>query len=362
MIVGSDSSELLSPPDRARWTRSRKLPHEIAQGLPVGVVKRRRDESPTPERDGDTHVDPRARHGLRPAPDRVELGHLAQRERDRLDQQDSVQQPIGHRPREVLLVEPRQRAVHVDGGAEVVVRDLALGARHGGADRLPKARGAVERRPGLFGRGFRTHGRRALDVLSSYHSPRPGAVQGREIDAEFGGELPGKRGNSRSTGSGRGRSRSRLLRGRHRRRKNGRDGGRRRWNGRRAALLPDDREDSPGGHGGARLDEDPLDHAAGEDLDVDEPLVGLHLRDDVPAFHRLARLLAPGGERAGAHVRGQDRHHELSHGLPASRELPRRSWPPGAGPRPPCAWRRAWGLPRCTRAPPARRGCRSHLP
>jgi hypothetical protein len=46
---------------------------------------------------------------------------------------------------------------------------------------------------------------------------------------------------------------------------------------------------------------------------VDQPLLGLDLRDDVTARHPVARLLAPCDQGAGRHVGAEDWHEELSH-------------------------------------------------
>ena len=61
------------------------------------------------------------------------------------------------------------------------------------------------------------------------------------------------------------------------------------------------------------LDEDLLDDAVHEDLDLDVRLVRLDLGDDVAAAHGVARLLVPLDERAGRHIGAKDRHQEFGH-------------------------------------------------
>ena len=55
-----------------------------------------------------------------------------------------------------------------------------------------------------------------------------------------------------------------------------------------------------------------LDRARGEDLDIDDALVGLDERHDVAALHGVAGLHLPRDERAGLHVRPERRHAEFT--------------------------------------------------
>ena len=77
---------------------------------------------------------------LRLLPDRVQLGVLAEGERDGLDEQDAEQEAVGQRAALVLGDEPRRRRSEVDRLAHVVVRDLAVRAGHRGGDRAAHAR------------------------------------------------------------------------------------------------------------------------------------------------------------------------------------------------------------------------------
>src|SRR3972149_2454348 len=146
LIVGSDSSELRRPPARARWTRSRKFrmrsprlwrsaswragattpPPLSEMAKPTGTASLGTPRAPAPT------ACP-SRRARRPG----------------LEGQAPVQEATRARAPPVLLGEPRQRALHVDRAAQVVVGDLALGPGHGRPDRLPHPGLAVhlDRRP-----------------------------------------------------------------------------------------------------------------------------------------------------------------------------------------------------------------------
>ena len=67
------------------------------------------DEAAAAQRDRDADVDVLAADELVALPDRVQLGHLAQRQRDGLHEQDAVEQALWNRPAQVLLGEPGDR-------------------------------------------------------------------------------------------------------------------------------------------------------------------------------------------------------------------------------------------------------------
>ena len=140
MIVGSDSSELRRPPARARWTRSRIADHQLGERFLVGVVDGRGDQATAPQRNRPADVDAGAGQEAILLPEAVQLRDLAQRERGSLEEEHRGQEPLGRRPLAVRLLEPGERPAQVDCLGQVVVRDLALGARHGGGDRLAHLR------------------------------------------------------------------------------------------------------------------------------------------------------------------------------------------------------------------------------
>ena len=131
--------------------------HQLLDRELVGVVDRRRDEAAATKGDRDADVDVVAADELVSAPDRVQLRHLAQRERNGLDHEDAVQHPLRDGAAQVLLAEPRERPAHVDRLPEVEVRDLALRPAHRGGDR--PAHGGIALR-GRRERGARGGARR----------------------------------------------------------------------------------------------------------------------------------------------------------------------------------------------------------
>ena len=173
----------------------------------------------------------------------------------------------------------------------------------------------------------------ALDVLPPDRPAGSRAADGGGIDAELGGELPRQRRDPESPGGARrGGCRAgaagATTGARHRRRRCRRNDGRARW---RRGLLADDGEHGARRHPRARLDQDLLEHAGGErprrrsaPLSVSTSAIDVAPRDGV------ARLLPPGDQRAGAHVR---RRGSASGTQPwrAPARARRRRWPATCG-------------------------------
>ena len=205
VMVGSESSELRSPPLRARCTRSRKPRMRSPRLLPAVSWSAGATRPPPRSEIATPTWTASLRTGSPPRQHRVQLRHVPQGQRHRLDEQHAVEEPVRDRPLEVLLGEPGHRPVHVDRRGEVVVGDLALGARHGGPDGLPRPRLPVERRAGLLGGRRGPRGRGLLDVLAPDRAAGPRAADARGIDAELGGALPRERRDPDPVGRGRGR-------------------------------------------------------------------------------------------------------------------------------------------------------------
>ena len=312
----------------------------------------------------------------------VEGRHVAECAGRGLEEHDCRQHPLGQTPPLVLGLEPLQRAVHVDAGLQVVVRDLTLRLGHRRSDgaahrRQPHvgrgAPGSARRRRRRCGRRRRAQG--ALDVGRLNRAARTSAVYGCEVDALGGG-----------AGAGQGRHSRLALRGCGRpgdgRRRWGRRGGgfaagcrrwcghrcgrvsrrswrdRQRWRGRRwgrggyrrrgitrSAVGPDRRHPGAHRHFGTRRDVQRLDHARLEALDVDDALLGLDFRDDVAAADGLAGLDTPLHQRGGLHVGTEARHDEVRHrSSPVPAPTPR--WCRAAAGRPlRGGGRRGWALP-----------------
>ena len=263
-------------------------------------------------------------HDLAFAPDGVELGHLAESQRHGLDQQDTVEQAVGDRPLEILLGEPRHRAVDVDGGGEVVVRDLALGARHGGADGLPEPGLAVHRRPRRW-RRLRPRGRRPLDVLAPDRPAGAGAADSERVDAELvasfraSGEIRARPGAAGAAGGWR----------------RGRRGARAEIRG--AAGGPTAgtpaRATDAGASASSRMMASTVPvgtvapgwtriFSSTPVVKISMSITPLSVSTTAMMSPRLTAspgLLAPRDQRPGAHVRAEDRHEELSHEPPAVR-------------------------------------------
>ncbi len=244
----------------------------------------------------------------------------------------------GRRALPVGRLQPAQGRGHVDVGRHVVVRHLAIGAGHQVGDGAPHRDGPVTRRGRSWRRPRRarpaTAGSAAPEGASSSGAtcraldvgPRDGAVgsgpgDGLEIDAEVLGEAPHDRGGL----SGVGRTRRRRGRG---------------WRGRTSidsstrgsvvaaavvgsaepfgdgAVELDDRQRRPDRDALADRDEELVDDAGLEDLDIDVGLVGVDDGDDVAAAHLVAGLHPPLDDRPGLHVGAEGRHAELSHEPP----------------------------------------------
>lgn len=62
-----------------------------------------------------------------------------------------------------------------------------------------------------------------------------------------------------------------------------------------------------------RLNQDLLDHATCEHLNVNRRLVRVHFSDDFAARHTVPYFLAPGDQCASAHVGPERGHDKLSH-------------------------------------------------
>ena len=210
-------------------------------------------------------------------------------------------------------------------------------------------------------RGRRRGGRRARAAPAAARSTSsrviapsgPGAADRGRIDAELaasfraGGEM---RSRARRRRPGRARARARVL--------PGPAGDGRRGRGTPAPRAPAHPRGSsastgPVGHRRRRAaTRMRLDHAAHEDLDVDQPLVGLDLGDDVAARARASPgCLRQATSVPARHVGAEDGHDELSHRRREHRpDRRRRSSPAAAAPRPPGAWRTGSAPRRCRRA------------
>ena len=195
-MVGSVSSELRRPPARARPTRSRSGRHELGERLLVGVVDGRRDQAAAAQRDRPADVDAGAWSEAVVDPEAVELRHLAQRERRRLEQQRGRQQALVGRPLAVERGSSQvERAAEIDGARQVVVRDLALRAAHRRGDRLAHLRrveaGRARRACGAGLARPRAPSSAASSTSASVTEPSmPVPVSAVGIDAELGRPAP----------------------------------------------------------------------------------------------------------------------------------------------------------------------------
>ena len=277
-------------------------------------MKRGRHQAPAPQGDGHPHVNGLAAGGRAPPPHGVQLGHLGERQRHRLDEQRRGDQPIWHRPLEVLLGEPGHRPVHVDRRAEVVVRDLALGARHRRADGLPQPGLPVERLAGLRGgrgRRRRAGGRRLLDVIPADEAagapPRSvaGSMPSSAASLRAKGEILSRPGGTawaaaRADGAGTGAAGGAGTPGAID------PAGPSSWM--MASTAPAGtvapgwttmRSSTPGANTSTSI----------------RPLSVSISAMTSPRAHDVARLLPPGQKRTCPHVSAEDRHDELSHCL-----------------------------------------------
>ena len=240
----------------------------------------------------------------------------------------------------------RRGGGHVDRGAQVEVRNLALRPGHRRGDRASHLRrriglrrsrwgctcgagggdGRLGSRSGRRGSGLRCGGRRCsgLDIAAHDPSHRARAVDGFGIDAELGSEPAGRRRDAHA-----GRLGLTAV---------GADGGERR---------------AHRDHG-ARIHEDPLHDSGHEALNLDLALVGLDLGDDLAACDLLARLSSPLDEPPASMSAPRSRHDEVDHHATTARR-PRRSGRGRAAPHPPDAWHRASAPRRRRPARPAHR-------
>ena len=289
MIVGSEISELRSENARARETRSRKLRISSSRLSAVGVVERRRDEAAAAQEDRDPDVDALAPDDLLALPGRVQLRDLAQRERDRLDQEHAVEEPVLHRAPEVLVGEPaRSRG---SGRSSRSGRRAGSPASSGSSRRRSRAasppaassppRPAPGAAPAAAARTGAARRRRAAACSTSWRWMRPPGPEPRTVARSTPSSAASVFAEGETQAAAR-RRRGRGSRGPGRAR--ARQAGRRR--GRGFAVLADERERRPDRHLCPGLDEQLLDHAAREDLDLDVGLVGVHVGDDVAALDR----------------------------------------------------------------------------
>jgi hypothetical protein len=258
----------------------------------------------------------------------VEIGSGLQRQSRRPQQEHRRQDPFGDREHCVPLIEPSGRRRKVDVGADVVVRDLALGTGHRTADGTAHGGGLVlgrlryrggrsadyvPHRPDVVGHhqpvGSRRRHRRQLDpqlggdapshrrcppamvigcsanVLPGDRSGRTGRHHRRQVDTQLVGEMANRGPSGRPTG------RRRLA---MRRRLGGRAGPGRRfsgcWNGWRCFRGSSDPVWFGGGDDGRqrgahrqpvgpRLNQQLCDNPVLPALHLDDALVGLDLGD-----------------------------------------------------------------------------------
>ncbi len=138
--------------------------------LHVDVVKCRSHEPAAANRDraADVHAGSGCKTVI--GPETIETGYLGACPGSRLDEQHHGKQPLGDGAALVLGGEPGERTREIDGGRYVQVRDLALRACHGRANR-----GAHDGEP-VWGRGLRRHSRPpggALDISNGDRATRP---------------------------------------------------------------------------------------------------------------------------------------------------------------------------------------------
>ncbi len=125
-------------------------------------------------------------------PEAVQGGELARGDGHRLVEEGCGQHALLHRDAFVVAREPRERVRERDVVLEVVVRDLALRARHEVADREPHRRRLVDGRARLrlrcFGRDAAR--RRAFDLGRRDRVPGLRRHQRVEVDAQLDGAPP----------------------------------------------------------------------------------------------------------------------------------------------------------------------------
>ena len=184
--------------------------------------------------------------------------------------------------------------------------------------------------------------------------PRGCASRRAAGDARARAAAPGDRGDRRRGGAARGAVPAATLGAAAARR-----GRRRGWRGGRDAGLgfelgSNPRERRADRHLGVEIDQDLLDLAGLEDLDLDGALLRLDHGDDVAALDPIAGLDQPLDQRARLHVGAEGGHAELDHGavltLAQARPWrPRRSSAPAGSPPFRDGGDRGSALPRCTR-------------
>ena len=155
VMVGSLISELRSVPARARPTTSPRAVMSSASGR--WSVSRIAGATRPPWRSETATPMWIALEGRYVAVDEVavELGEVAKRERRRLEEQRGEDDAALDRDARVALLEPADGAVDVEILREVVVRDLALRARHRGGDGFAHRGGRGVVACGVGGRGGR---------------------------------------------------------------------------------------------------------------------------------------------------------------------------------------------------------------
>ena len=253
-----------------------------------------------------------------------------------------------HRAFDVIDADRAARA----GADEVREADRELGRPAPCARRRGHVAGARRSRRTSHGRlvrAVRLGG--DLDVVARDAAVATGAAHLVQVDVQLVRQMPDD-GRHRDVvaGHGRRRRRSRFCRGRRRLR-----GLRARGSG----TGSDEGERCPHGDGRAGLDQQRLDLAVLEGLDVDGALHGVDHGDHLAVVDDVARADQPLDESALGHVGAERRHAELTHhGHPprGRRRGPSRRW---AGRRPPGASRTGWGPRASRRGRPGRRGRRS---
>lgn len=106
-------------------------------------MKRRGDEPAVPERHGASNVDTRAGAERGVDPEAVDVRHLANDVRHRLEQQRYRKQPRVHAALLIRGHEPRQQPAHIDRGRQIQVRNVALRSAHRRRNRGAHGRRAV---------------------------------------------------------------------------------------------------------------------------------------------------------------------------------------------------------------------------
>ncbi|MNZ53228.1 hypothetical protein D3C78_711000 [compost metagenome] len=275
-------------------------------------MQRRGDQPALAQRHRHAEVDAGARPEGAVDPVAVELRVVAQRQGHRLEHQHSGQQaPLG-RQLGVVGGEPGQRDRHGHRLAQVVVRNLALGAAHRRGDGLAHGGVAVLRRGRLHGGLL---GRDGLDVGEGHRALRTCAGQRGGVDAQLGGTLARDGGDAgTSSRGGAGRCGWRGIRCLRLGCFPGCDWG---WAARcgfrRLAGLQQGGDGRAHRHLVAGLDQQ-LEHPAFlPALDLHRRLGGVDHRDHLAAMHRIARCHLPLQQGAGIHVGAEGGHAEFDH-------------------------------------------------